>query len=181
MTSVNFSLLKTSLLSVNIAVDRDAVYYDDSCLGDVRNPAPSFLTFFSCNLHTLSMSLGVLLPPMTAYVHFCFIPPIFITDQGECLQLAEKQRCRNRLRARSNHRQCDINFIPLVYKVGDNVRYNDPPSTSTHPFQQICLTSVELSFLVSIISASKCLIRFSGIQFDSVRITFYFSADKRFS
>ncbi|PIK53216.1 hypothetical protein BSL78_09855 [Apostichopus japonicus] len=43
-------------------------------------------------------------------------------DNRDCLQLAEKERCRNRLRTRSNHRQCDINFIPLVYEADDETK-----------------------------------------------------------
>ncbi|XP_071491704.1 uncharacterized protein [Diadema antillarum] len=41
---------------------------------------------------------------------------------GECLQLAEKQRCRNRLWPRSGRRRCDINFLPLVYAPFDETR-----------------------------------------------------------
>ncbi|XP_030846178.1 uncharacterized protein LOC593876 isoform X2 [Strongylocentrotus purpuratus] len=41
---------------------------------------------------------------------------------GECLQLAEKQRCRNRLWPRSGRRRCDINFLPHVYSPFDETR-----------------------------------------------------------
>ncbi|KAJ8024926.1 hypothetical protein HOLleu_34987 [Holothuria leucospilota] len=47
----------------------------------------------------------------------------FYLGHDECLQLAEKQRCLNRLRTRSNHRQCDINFIPLVHETNDELKH----------------------------------------------------------
>ncbi|XP_071803743.1 uncharacterized protein [Asterias amurensis] len=39
---------------------------------------------------------------------------------GECIQIIEKRRCRNKLHRKTGRRRCEINFLPLVHLEGDD-------------------------------------------------------------